>query len=258
MAIIKEKGLVLKYSNINDNDRLFTIFFPESGKITAMSKGIRSHKHKDFSALQPFCYSDFVIDTSKGLGYITSAQVIENFYDLRTSVSKTSLASYITDIVSLISDEIAYDDDFFRFTLNTLFMISKISTQNPETEKDELIKLKAIYEMKTVCNSGYEPIMSQCSICGSAKELEYFDTYEGGIVCKNCHDSGHSPESVRISTSAYRMLSYICSSDFKSVFKFNASSDAVREASEICEKYLINKLEMVSVRLEYFKSIICS
>lgn len=257
MAIIKEKGLVLKYSNINDNDRLFTVFFPQSGKITAMSKGIRSHKHKDFSALQPFCYSDFLIDTSKGIGYITGAQVIENFYELRTSVEKTSLASYITDLVSLISDEIIYDDEFFKFTLNTLFMISKVDSDD-ESATDELLRLKAIYELKAVCNAGYTPQTDGCIACANVKELEYFDIYNGGCICKSCVDSGRCPESVKLSDAAMKMISYICVADNKSVFKFTASKEAINEVSDICEKYLINKLEIVSARLEYFKSIINS
>ena len=53
MALIKTNGIILKYVNLNDNDRIFTIFSPELGKITAMSKGIRSHKHKDLCATIP-------------------------------------------------------------------------------------------------------------------------------------------------------------------------------------------------------------
>ena len=53
---VKTKGLILKVVNLNDNDRLFTIQTIEKGKITAIAKGVRSHKHKDFSALGHFCF----------------------------------------------------------------------------------------------------------------------------------------------------------------------------------------------------------
>lgn len=258
MSITKAKGIVLKYCNMNDNDRLFTIFCPQYGKMSAISKGIRSHKHKDFAALQPFCYSDFVIDTSKGLGYVSSAQIIENFYDIRTSVEKMSLAAYITDLVSAIADEIMYDEDFFKFTLNTLYMLSKASDTPKASLADELLKLKAIYELKTVCTAGYMPDMSACIHCGNSKDLEYFDIYSGGSACKDCWDKGAASELWQLSMGARRMIEFICVSDTKQVFKFNASPETIAEVSSISEAYLINKLEIVSAQLEYFKNILKS
>ena len=256
MSITKASGIVLKYCNMNDNDRLFTIFCPGIGKISALSKGIRSHKHKDFAALQPFCYSDFVIDTSKGLGYVSSAQIIENFYDIRTSVEKMSLASYITDLVSSLADEVVYDEEFFRFTLNTLFMISKGTDTAKTTLADELLKLKAIYELRAVSTCGYMPDMNSCICCGSAKELEYFDIYSGGAVCKSCCEKGLASEAVPMTESMRQMMAYIFSADSKLVFKFSASPEAIKAVSEISEIYFANKLEIVSAQLEYFKKII--
>ncbi len=258
MSIIKTNGLILKHTNMNDNDRLFTIFCPQYGKMSVLSKGIRSHKHKDFSALQPFCYSELVIDTSKGLGYVTSAQIIENFFDLRQSVEKMSLAAYITDLVSFMADEIIYDEDFFKFTLNTLYMISKATDTEKLAINDELLRLKAIYELKTVAVSGYMPDFSNCIVCGNGKELEYFDVYNGGAVCSLCAKNGNAFEIVSVSKPTLDMMSYICMSDHKQCFGFKTTKDAIREMVFIIETYLINKLELVSAQLEYFKNIIKS
>lgn len=254
--MIKTKALVLKYTNMNDNDRLFTVFCPEHGKISAISKGIRSHKHKDFAALQPFCYSELVIDNSRGLGYISSAQILENFFELRSGVEKMSLAAYVADLVSNLADEIMYDDEFFRFTLNTLFMIAKAADGSKLTLNDELVRLKTIYELKVICTSGYMPQLQGCMCCGSDKSLEYFDLYGGGAVCTSCHDKGFAPESCEVTDSVLKMMSYICQADDKSVFKFSASPETIDLAGKISEEYLINKLEIVSARLEYFKNII--
>ena len=256
MSVIKTNGLILKHTNMNDNDRLFTIFCSGHGKMSALSKGIRSHKHKDFAALQPFCYSELVIDTSRGLGYISSAQIIENFFDIRQSVEKMSLASYITDLVSFMADEIIYDEDFFRFTLNTLYMISKATDTKDMPLLDELLRLKAIYELKAVTTAGYMPDFSSCITCGSSKELEYFDIYNGGAVCSVCGKTGKAFEIAEISKPTLDMMAYICMSDHKQCFSFKTSPEAIREMGYITETYLINKLELVSAQLEYFKNII--
>ena len=256
MAVTKVKGIVIKYVNMGENDRLFTLFCPELGKVSAMSKGIRSHKHKDFAALQPFCYSEFVIDNSKGLAYISSAQVLESFYDIRSGVEKMSLASYFGELVSSVADEIMYDDEFFSFILNSFYMISKAKDTEKTTVLQELLRLKAIFEFKIVCASGYMPETEECGGCGCGKELEYFDIYEGYPLCSDCGVAGKGYDTLKVPKGAINMISFICQSDYRSVFRFNASEEIINSVGEISEKYLINKLELVSGGLEYFKKII--
>ena len=254
MALIKTNGLILKYVNLNDNDRIFTIFSPELGKITAMSKGIRSHKHKDFAALQPFCYSELVLDNSKGLNYINSAQIKENFYDLRTSVEKTSLAAYFTDLVSFLADEIMFDNEFFSFVLNSLFLTANTDKRTNDAET-ELKRLKTIFEIKCVCVSGYMPDVSACKMCGSKKDLMYFDTVYGSAVCSKCFEKYTSPEIIETTDGALKIIEYISATEGKAVFSFKASADNIESANLISERYLINKLEYISEALEYLKSL---
>lgn len=255
MALIKTKGIVLKHVNLNDNDRLFTIFTSDMGKITAMSKGIRSHKHKDFAALQLFCYSELVLDDSKGLMYIQSANLKENFYNLRTMIEKTSLVTYFADLVSFLSDEVSGDEDFFSFILNSIYLTANADERVKENIDDELLRLKTIFETKCVCVSGYMPDTLSCARCGSKEMLMYFDTVAGRVVCKKCFDSYYSPEVLECDENALKIIGFICSFDYKSVFSFKASSESVESASKISERYLINKLEYLSPALEYYKSL---
>lgn len=255
MALIKTNGIILKYVNLNDNDRIFTIFSPEYGKISAMSKGIRSHKHKDFAALQLFCFSDFVLDDSKGLYYINSANIKENFFDLRSSVEKTSLAAYFMDLVSFISDEIMFDSDFYSFILNTLYLTANAEKRVKDDISSELLRLKTIFEIKCICASGYMPQISSCTLCKSQKELIYFDTISGCAVCKLCFERYSSPELLQTSESALKIIEYITLADYKSVFSFKASDENIQSANALSERYLINKLEYVSPMLDYLKSI---
>ena len=255
MALIKTKGIVLKYVNLNDNDRLFTIFTSDMGKIAAMSKGIRSHKHKDFAALGLFCYSELILDDSKGLMYINSAQLKENFYNLRTMIEKTSLVTYFADLVSFLSDEVAGDEEFFSFILNSIYLTSNAEERVKEDIGGEFLRLKTIFETKCVCVSGYMPDTLSCARCGSKEMLMYFDTVAGRVVCKKCFDSYYSPEVLECDENALKIIGFICSFDYKSVFSFKASSESVESASKISERYLINKLEYLSPALEYYKSL---
>lgn len=256
MSITKVKGLVLSFSNINDNDRIFTLFCPEVGKITAMSKGVRSHKHKDFSALQPFSLANFVLDDSKGIAYINQTELLESFYDIRQSVEKMSLGTYVLDILSYLADEFTYDDEFFSFTLNTLYVISKLDISSYDDLVTNLFKLKLIFELKTLCQAGYMPSMDFCINCKSKTDLLYFNTYYGSTMCESCSKGLDESYIVKISDSIYKMIKYIISSTYREVFKFNASKENILYTSSLIENYFINKFEFESSKLLYFKSII--
>ena len=252
--MINTKGLILKYCDLNDNDRLFTIYCPEIGKITAMSKGIRSHKHKDFAALQQFCYSELVIDDKKGIGYITSAQIINNFFELRNSVEKLSFASYFADLVSSLSDELMYDDDFFKFILNTLFMTAR-SDQKPDM-LTELFRLKAIFELKLLAVSGYMPQVEECECCHSAKNLGYFDVYSSNTVCSDCNEKGFGSQLVEIEAAELNIIRFINESDYRSVFSFSAKERHIKTINEISERSLINKTEIYSDKLRFINELV--
>lgn len=254
MMQVKTKGLILKVVNLNDNDRLFTIQTVEKGKITAIAKGVRSHKHKDFSALGHFCFSDFVLDAKTNLYYISSAEVVNNFYDIRTSVEKVSYATYFMDVVNNISDSISGDDEYFRFVLNTLYMLGSAEKYAEDDNVSlELRKLKAIFEMKTACYIGYEPYVDGCAKCPGKKNLKYFDVVNGGILCEDCSSSNESLITAELET--FRTLFKIVHSDHKSVFKVPVSEDNIDELDIICEKYLLSKLEYYFSSLDYLKKI---
>ena len=204
MPSVKTRGLILKQCNFNDNDRLYTIFCPEVGKVSAMSKGIRSHKHKDFAAMQPFSYNDFVFESKTGL-YTSRSGKNEDKSDINT----------------------------------------------------EIIRLKTILEMKAVCSGGYMPDFSACSQCGAKTDVEWFDVYGGAVLCKNCAEEEANAffDAVHVNRAVLRMLKFICESDNKSVFSFEASDENIRLANAVSEKYLVNKFDIVSEKLEYMKSL---
>ena len=254
MMQLKTKGLILKVVNLNDNYRLFTIQTTENGKITAIAKGVRSHMHKDFSALGHFCYSDFVLDAKTNLYYISSAEVINNFYDIRTSVEKVSYATYFMDVVNNISDSISGDDEYFRFVLNTLYMLGCAEKYAEDDNVSlELRKLKAIFEMKTACFLGYEPYVDGCIKCSGKKNLNSFDVENGGIICDSCLNDNKCVISGDIET--FRTLYKIVRSDYKSVFKVLVDDDNIDELNAICEKYLLLKLDYYFSSLDYLKTI---
>ena len=256
MQEMKTAGLILTAVNLNDNDRLFTIQTRDAGKITAISKGIRSHKHKDFAALQPFCYSDMVLNKKTGLYYISSASVINNFYDIRSSVEQTAFATYFTDVVKSFPEELLLEDDYFSFVLNTLYLTSKAMSKCKNGDiTGYLTRLKTVFELKTVCFAGFMPDVTACAFCGAKKDIEYFDTASGIVVCKNCHERAGG-DLYKINDKILSQLSFILNADYKSVFAYGGTEGDVETISQIAEKYMINSLEIFPASLTYLKNTV--
>lgn len=256
MQEMKTAGLILTAANLNDNDKIFTIQTRDAGKVTAISKGIRSHKHKDFAALQNFCYSDMVLSKKTGLYYVSSASVINNFFGIRNSVEQMSFAAYFADVIKSFPEELPLEDDYFNFVLNTLYLTSKAEQKCKDGDITEyLLRLKSVFEFKTVCFAGFMPSVTECEVCGGKKDIEYFDTSSGCVICKNCHPSS-AGDLVKITTSVLKLLNFLCNADYKSVFAYNGQEADVKIISHITEAYMINSLEMFPPSLTYLKNTI--
>ena len=258
MEEVKTQGLILNSNNLNDNDKIFTILTRDLGKITAISKGIRSHKHKDFAAMQSFCYSEFVFSRKTGLYYVSSANVLNNFFGIRNSVEQISFATYQLDIVKNLPEDARLEDEYFNFILNSLYMISKAEEKCRNGDVVSYLKaLKAVFEIKTVCSEGFMPYIDACSECSGIKNLKYFDCVRGCVVCDNCIGERKRAENfVEIYPSTLRLLSFICKSDYKMVFAFSANEFNLDIISDIAEHYLISCLEMYPPSLTYLKNTV--
>ncbi len=260
MNTIQTPALVLKTCNMNDNDKLITFFSPEHGRITAVAKGVRSHKHKDFAALQPFCFSNVCLSSKySGLYMVSSAQISNNFFDLRNDVVKVSFVAYYMDIVVDIAQEIIGDEDYFKFVLNTLYLTEKAERNAQDGDVLPFLKkLKAVFEIKTACVMGVMPELTRCVCCGKDKKLDWFSHYDGGVVCSDCigRYEGREHLPTGINEMDIKIISYIADCDYRSVFSFSISEEFLNRICAIAERYLVAQTDTFYKSLGFLHKII--
>ena len=260
MKNIQTTALVLKTCNMNDNDKLVTFFSPAYGRLTAIGKGVRSHKHKDFAALQPFCFTGVTLNCKdSGLYTVAATDVASNFYDLRTDVLKVAFATYYMDVVADIAQEIVGDEDFFSFILNTLYLTEKAEKYADEGDiLPHLKKLKTIFEIKTACVIGVMPEISRCVCCGKEKELNHFSYADGGVVCDNCigrYDGKEHPP-VCVDELDLKIMEFVIKSDRRSVFNFKMNEEYLDRVCAISERFLCVQNDTFYKSLSYLHGII--
>ena len=259
METIQTKALVLKTCNMNDNDKLITFFSVEYGRITAIAKGVRSHKHKDFSALQQFCYSDVVLNCKQGGLYtVASAQVINNFFNLRNDVTKVAFASYYMDVVADVAQDATGDEDYFSFVLNTLYLTENADNKGQDDITSKLKKLKMIFEIKTVCQMGVMPTVARCVCCGKDKKLDYFSSVDSGAVCADCigRYSGSAKLPYAVNETVLKVINYVMSSDNRKVFNFSVTEELLNVLCTISENYLISQTDTFYKSLSFLHKLL--
>ena len=259
-------GLVLRAQNWGENDRLITIL-TNDGKMTVIAKGARSMRSKIKNLTEPFVYANFELNqTSGGVAWIKGGSINHTFYDLRTSIERLFLATYICDVANELSGERVDCSDMLRLTLNTLFAIM--------SEKRPLLQIKAVFEIRASAMSGYRPNVDFCESCEADNpESTYFDVTNGAIICSEClqrrgeihkrnlsltyDDIRENTVLIPLNPACLTAIRYALHSPNEKMLSFSLSEgEDIKMLSRACEGYLLHHLGHGFESLELYYSIL--
>ncbi|MBR2906738.1 MAG: DNA repair protein RecO [Clostridia bacterium] len=263
-------GLVLRESAYGENDCMFSLLTAERGRITVLAKGARSMKSRVRGGIQPYTYGNYEIAEKSGPGWIRSVSVTESFFGLRAGLLPLMLAAYLSDIACELSGEGVPADELLQLTLNTLYLLS--NRIRPDDE-EEILRIKAAYELRAMAISGYAPELSCCTRCGKeapSGDGWYLDVMNGAVLCAECikkasasreplpdpHETGTATILIPISSSALSAMQYVQEAPPKRVFSFSLPDTAAREElSRASEAYLEHHLERTFESLKFFHTV---
>ncbi len=181
MSIIKTQGLVLKYSNFGEADRILTLLTRDKGKIRVIAKGCRRPKSRFVSNCEIFSCSDFVLYKGTNLYHINSSDLKEPFYELRKDLLKLSYAVFFAELADTVTYEEMYCKNIYSLLANTLFYLSK--------KEMPIGVLSCAYQVKLLDLSGFRPSVKKCVVCGIENDFTKFNIGLGGVICKNCNET---------------------------------------------------------------------
>lgn len=251
------KGLVLRTTDINESDRMVTIYTEQMGIISAMAKGARSLKSRKMSSTMQFCYGSFVIYTQGDRSWIKEASLIESFFEIRNSIEGLALAGYVVEVLADVGTAEG-DKDLLRLALNSLYAISK--------GRISLDIIKGAFEIRAASLLGFMPDIISCSDCGEREGEFFFDIMAGAIECRKCHEK-HDAIGVPLSfeheshiiclltPGAKDALSYSILAPLEKLFSFVVAGDDLRFFSIAAEEYLVNHLERGFKSLDFYNEV---
>ena len=240
------RGLVLRVSDYNDRDALLTLLTPEHGKITVKARGLRRKNSPLTAPCQLLALGEFSLFEYRDSYSINEAHSIELFQGLRKDIVKLSLGTYFAQVAELISMEDTPNPELLSLVLNCLFALSGLSLRENQ--------IKAVFELRCACLSGYTPDLFACHVCGN-QQPDRFDVSSGMLSCANCRDLGYSGIRMPLTPSMLGAMRYIVSCDPKKLFRFDASDDTLKHLAQVTELYLTTQLERGFSALDFYKSL---
>ena len=244
---ITTTGLVLRETLYKESSKLLTVLTADLGKISVLAKGARRRGSKTAASTQLLACSEMTLFEGKNGYTLTESRCIELFEGLRTDLALLSLGSYFAEVLETVSQEDSHDPELLSLGLNSLFALSE--GKRPK----ELIK--AAFEMRCACLSGFLPAAECCAVCGRPDIQEpRLDLTEGLLYCKSCREgTGTEAELCDASLMALR---HVVSAEPKKIFSFTLTGAGEARFRKACEEYLLTQLDRGFKTLDFYKSII--
>ncbi len=240
------QALVLRVTPYNDTDAYLTVLTGKYGKLTVKAKGLRRKNSPLTAVCQLLAYGEFVLFEYRGTYTINEARSVELFTKLHRDLTKLSLGTYFAQVAELLSQEDMPYPELLALTLNSLYALCYLSL--PEEQ------VKAVFELRSACLSGYTPDLFGCHICGNPAPNR-FDLSAGCMECTTCRDPSSIGIRMPLMSGTLDCMRYISTCDPKQLFSFSANTETLQSLSYISESYLSTQLERGFSTLDFYKSL---
>lgn len=241
------EALVIRESNVGENDRLVTLLTRDMGVIRAFAAGAKSIKSKKGAATGLLAYSSFTVLKKNDTYRIYEASPIKIFFGAGNDIVRLSLSQYFCELSSVLVPRDTDSEEFLRLILNSLHFLIFAGRYPP--------LIKAITELRLACLSGYTPNLVACDGCGKFEdELMYFILNDGRLLCTDCRKAGEYP--ITLDPTMLSAMRHIVYSQFGSLYSFDIPNDAADRLSVLTEKYITIQTDHHFPTLDFYNSML--
>ena len=242
---ITTDGLVIKETNIRDNDRMITIITRDLGVITAFVRGVKSIKSKRGSSTSLLSFSNFSLELKGDTYTVTEASINKVFFDAGSDIITLTVAQYFCELCNVFRPYENESEEFLRLILNSLHFLTE-NKHSPEL-------IKAITELRVAVIAGYAPNVVACNGCGKFEDaVMYFKLDDGTLYCNACRKEN----CVSITLTVLQAIRHIVYSKFESLYSFEIPETAAKQLSQLTERFVTYQTEHRFTTLQFLRGII--
>lgn len=118
-------AIVIGALNYGEADVIVTLYSKEKGKVVAIAKGARKLTSRKRSALLLFCKVTCECVDTRGMGIIREAKLVDSFEDMRTDLTKVSLAYFFCEVTKKITAENVPQPEIYTLLSQALARLSQ-------------------------------------------------------------------------------------------------------------------------------------
>lgn len=180
MPIICVEGIVTRYTNYRENDRIISLFTIEHGRMDAKARGCRRPTSPLLTACQPFVFGQFELFVGKEKATVNACEVKETFYPLREDYERFSAASLALRLCQNAAMENQPNEKLFSLVYHTLSYLAY--------GKATAYDLLCCFLVRYLNAVGYRPAVTACTQCGRDLRGDAIIRFSphGGAICNAC------------------------------------------------------------------------
>jgi DNA repair protein RecO (recombination protein O) len=180
---LKTEGIVMRTIRYGEADRILHLYTPDSGRVSAIAKGVRKARSRFGGRLEPFFQLRLVLYRGRGdLLTVTSAETLAAHPRLREDAGALDGAARACDAVGRIFDDGDPHAGVYHLLANELSLLNR--------EPARAGRANALaFRLKLLLAAGFAPQLAGCASCGEREELVGFSGAAGGVVCGACEAS---------------------------------------------------------------------
>lgn len=151
-------GIVLSRRDFREVDQIISVFTAEKGMQEYIARGVKKITGKNTSHLEPCSLVSFgVAEGKQDFSYLTNVQSVEQFFSIRSSLSKLHIVGYCIDSLMYALKNGGEDSDIYHFILSFFRFLDR-------TKEVRLLLLDG-FLIKFFSYLGYKPILDACVVC---------------------------------------------------------------------------------------------
>ena len=246
--LLTTPGIVLRETNYKEADKILTVLTRDYGKRTVKARGCRRKTSKLTAASQLLVWSDMTLYQRGDFLTLNEAEVLEQFWSVRQDICLLSLASYFAEVMETTVQEGEAAGELLSLFLNSLYAL--------DTLKKTPALVKAAFELRLLCLTGYEPLVDACAVCGRPDPAEpRLNLTQGVLHCAGCRHEVGDGVSMPLSDGALAAVRHIVLGDPKKLFSFRLDQAGLTQLGEMTEAFLMTQQERGFRTLDYYKQI---
>jgi DNA repair protein RecO (recombination protein O) len=179
MPTDQAEAIVLRTSNVGDQDKIAVFFCREKGILRGVAKGARKFGNRFGSSLEPMSVVRvfYYEKERRDLITVSGCDLIESFFEIQTEPAMAFLMSYFAELIEEFAPTRAREDVLYRLLLSVLRCLKEGADRDFAAAYFEAWFLQA---------NGLLPDLSACRKCRKPLAPGWLGPKKDGAYCADC------------------------------------------------------------------------